>query len=594
MSVASTVERISDWPTWGRSVALYFGLVALMAYVRLVLLQDRVVVLSYGVPLLVCLWHRDRRLLWALTVTFAVMAYFKAIYLLPVRGEVTATKMFNVSVHWLNLFAVAGTVHAVVALIDRLDGKRRELELANTKLSSRQEEIGRQNEELNAQAEELAHQNEQIQQQSEELQQQGEELAAQKEELQEANELLLRREAMLQTMLQALHVAGRDEELPQRLCEPLLVLFAEVADAVAIVECRGDSLSVLAQHGRLALGRVEWPLRGTFAEIIMGEGRTGSVEDLDRRPDLMVPHLPGHQFRSVLATPLRVGGQIVGAIKIYAVKPRAWSNEEFHMLEWVSAQCTLILECHRLRAQLAEKNRELDSLVRERTAQLQEIVNDLEHFSYAITHDLRAPLRAMHGFSAMLAEECDGRITPTGLDYLRRIATAAARMDRLITDALSYSGAVRQEFSLVSVDIGQLLRGIVESYPNLQPPLATVTLRGEFPPVMGNEAALTQCFANLLGNAAKFVAPGRVAEVRVHAERRGEWVRVWFEDDGIGIPEAMVSRLFGMFQRLSKDYEGTGIGLALVKKVAERLGGSVGVDSKLGQGSRFWLDLKGA
>ena len=139
---------------------------------------------------------------------------------------------------------------------------------------------------------------------------------------------------------------------------------------------------------------------------------------------------------------------------------------------------------------------------------------------------------------------------------------------------------------------------------------------------MGNEAALTQCFSNLLGNAVKFVKPGEKPEIVIWAERRDEaatgghrgartgpshltpasvaqgrgeftWVRIWVEDKGIGIAESMLARVFDMFSRGQSDYAGTGIGLALVRKVVERMGGSVGVESEEGRGSRFWVELQG-
>ncbi len=109
---------------------------------------------------------------------------------------------------------------------------------------------------------------------------------------------------------------------------------------------------------------------------------------------------------------------------------------------------------------------------------------------------------------------------------------------------------------------------------------------------MGNEAGLTQCFSNLLGNAVKFVEPDKVPKVRVWAERKGEYVRLWFEDNGIGIAKEHQDLIFTMFQQLDKDYEGTGIGLALVRKVVERMKGKAGVESEEGKGSRFWIELK--
>jgi signal transduction histidine kinase len=118
-----------------------------------------------------------------------------------------------------------------------------------------------------------------------------------------------------------------------------------------------------------------------------------------------------------------------------------------------------------------------------------------------------------------------------------------------------------------------------------------VQLEGDFPCVMGNEAALTQCISNLLANAAKFVAPGVQPRVRVWSETEGDRARLFFRDNGIGIEKEAHEKIFGIFQRASRNYEGTGIGLAIVKKTIERMGGSVGLQSQPGHGSTFRLEL---
>jgi signal transduction histidine kinase len=169
-------------------------------------------------------------------------------------------------------------------------------------------------------------------------------------------------------------------------------------------------------------------------------------------------------------------------------------------------------------------------------------------------------------------------------------------MDQLIADSLSYSQAARQELILEPVDLFQLLDGLVETYPNLQPDKADIRIDPGLPTVLGNEAALTQCFGNLLGNAVKFAKPGAKPQVRVWAEpgaskTKTGCVRIWVEDNGIGIPKESLARIFGLFQRASKDREGTGIGLAIVRKVAQRMGGEVGVESEEAKGSRFWVEL---
>jgi signal transduction histidine kinase len=165
-------------------------------------------------------------------------------------------------------------------------------------------------------------------------------------------------------------------------------------------------------------------------------------------------------------------------------------------------------------------------------------------------------------------------------------------MDNLITDSLNYAKAVQTELTLEPIDPGVLVRGIVETYPQFQPPRAEIEVAGAFPLVLANQAGLIQCFSNLIGNAVKFVHTGQSPRVRVWAEPRAELVRLWVEDNGIGIPPDEQERVFVMFQRISKKFEGTGVGLALVRKVVEKMRGRVGFESDPGQGSRFWLELR--
>ncbi len=243
---------------------------------------------------------------------------------------------------------------------------------------------------------------------------------------------------------------------------------------------------------------------------------------------------------------------------------------------------------------LANQAEKLERLVAERTAALRETVGELESFSYSVAHDLRAPLRAMQSFAALLAQRLGEQIDLEAGDYIRRITTAAERMDHLIQDVLNYSRVVRPNAPLGRVDIARLLAGILESYSHLQPPHAEILVEGSFPHVMANEAMLTQCISNLLGNAVKFVPPGVAPRVRVWAEPRNGFVRLLFQDNGIGIEPEHQMKIFEIFQRLNRSYEGTGIGLAIIKKGVERMGGSVGLVSEPGKGSTFWLELKRA
>jgi signal transduction histidine kinase len=244
-------------------------------------------------------------------------------------------------------------------------------------------------------------------------------------------------------------------------------------------------------------------------------------------------------------------------------------------------------------ANLAKANTSLEGLVRERTAALAQTLADLEHFYHALVHDVRAPLRAMSGYAALLEESLEDA-APQSLEFSRRIRASAERLDALLQDSLNYAQLLRGEMPVRPVELTPFLRGLIESYPDLQVHAAAIRLEGGFPRVLGNEAALTQCFANLLRNAVKFVTPGVAPQVLVRAEPRGEKVRIWICDNGIGVAREAQDRIFEMFHRGHPQYEGTGVGLAIVRKAVQRMGGSVGVESEPGQGSRFWLDLQPA
>jgi PAS domain S-box-containing protein len=276
------------------------------------------------------------------------------------------------------------------------------------------------------------------------------------------------------------------------------------------------------------------------------------------------------------AAPIREGDRVTGLVVVFRD---------------VSEQRQADRELRRAHDLLGNRAKHLESVVEQRTLKLQETIHDLEAFSYSVSHDLRAPLRAMKSFSMILQEEESAALGPKGRDYLRRIGDAAERMDRLVRDVLDYSRVVRAEFPLEPVDVDKLLRGILESYPGFQPPQAEIEIEGKLPRVLGNEAALTQCFSNLVGNAVKFVAPGISPRVRIWSERRDGRVIIHVKDNGIGIEKEFQDKIFGIFKRLRRDYEGTGIGLTIVKKAVERMGGSIAVDSAPREGSTFSLSL---
>jgi PAS domain S-box-containing protein len=247
-------------------------------------------------------------------------------------------------------------------------------------------------------------------------------------------------------------------------------------------------------------------------------------------------------------------------------------------------------------ADLEDYSRNLEAQVAERTAHLQQTIADLEAFSFTVSHDLRSPLRAMQGFAGAVQSEYADKLDAQGRDYLERISSSAMRLDKLILEVLNYSQVGRGEVPIRSIDLNQLVEEVLHSYPSLQTPRADITIKRPLPSVLGNHSSLVQCVSNLLENAVKFIPSGGRAKVRVWADKRDSKIRLSIEDNGIGIPEDSLSKIFEPFQRAHPraGYEGTGMGLAIVQKAAQRMGGTVGVQSRDGHGSTFWIELPAA
>ncbi len=252
-------------------------------------------------------------------------------------------------------------------------------------------------------------------------------------------------------------------------------------------------------------------------------------------------------------------------------------------------------------AELTRYREHLKDLVDQRTSELEDTNEELaeanaalETFAYSVSHDLRAPLRAMEGFSQALMEDYGEVLDETGVDYLNRIVGASGRMDSLISDLLIYSRLNIPDIETERVHLESVvLDAVAQLETMVQEKEADVFVDDPLPEVIAHRPTLTTVFMNLMTNSFKFVDPNVVPIVRIYAEEEENIVRVWVEDNGIGIPFEYQQKIFQVFERLHslESYPGTGLGLAIVKKGMDRMNGYVGVESAPGKGSKFWIEL---
>ncbi len=252
-----------------------------------------------------------------------------------------------------------------------------------------------------------------------------------------------------------------------------------------------------------------------------------------------------------------------------------------------------ITERKQAEEELRKYHEHLEELVRERTSLLEAANRDLEGFAYSVSHELRIPLRAVDGFSNMLLKRYPDKLDEEGKRYLNVVRDHAQKMARLIDDILAFSRVGRLRMSVSEIDTEALVRAVSRE---LQPGVAGRELTMEIKPLPhchGDQAMLHQVWFNLLGNAIKFTRPHPAARVEVGGHTNGEETIYYVKDDGVGFDMQYVGKLFGEFQRLHgiEEFEGTGAGLAIVKRIITRHGGRVWAEGKVDEGATFYFAL---
>jgi PAS domain S-box-containing protein len=359
--------------------------------------------------------------------------------------------------------------------------------------------------------------------------------------------------------------------------------FDHERDRMVIMAARGFDLPEDGQP-------LEIDVHQTLSGIAVLTGEPVIVEDARERKEYASDDLRRLGLRTYLSFPLVIPEGIAGTLTLAhteVVRP------DIRMVRWAESVANSIASfVERMEAEDALK--ESEHQYRTLAQQLQQANDELQAFAYSVSHDLRAPLRTMQGFAHALVQNFGASLDPEAEDYARRIIASGKQSEKLIGDLLAYSRLSFEELKLQPVDLNEVVTSAREQVDaDLAEANAHLEIADSLPQVRGHQTTLVQVIANLLSNAVKFVEEGKRPEVRITSEESEGRVRLWVEDNGIGIRRDQWERVFKVFERLQEGESrpGTGIGLAIVRRGMERIGGRTGVESEEGKGSRFWIEL---
>jgi PAS domain S-box-containing protein len=310
---------------------------------------------------------------------------------------------------------------------------------------------------------------------------------------------------------------------------------------------------------------------------------------------------------SIVMAPLQIGPRIIGVISVQSYSLNAYTQDHLTLLSGVANQVAIAIENARLyeaaqrelderkRAEdeVRELNAQLERRVLQRTVELEASNRELESFTYTVSHDLRAPVRGLHGFSQILLSDFSDSLPEQARDYLKRIEDNARLMGDLIDDLLAFSHLGRQLLKKTSLDTASIAnQAFAEATAQENKEHIQFTL-GELPEVQADAVLLKQVFINLFSNAIKFSRHREKAVIEVGSRETEKGIAIFVRDNGAGFEMQHAGKLFGVFQRLHSydQFEGTGVGLAIVRRIVERHGGSVWAQGELDKGATFYFTL---
>ncbi|KAF0138941.1 MAG: putative PAS/PAC sensor protein [Stygiobacter sp.] len=298
-------------------------------------------------------------------------------------------------------------------------------------------------------------------------------------------------------------------------------------------------------------------------------------------------------YESVALVPIKSGEEVLGLLQLNDHRLNMFDGESIHFYESLGSSIGIALIRNKAQEELNRINEELENRIQERTRLLEISNKELESFAYSVSHDLRAPLRAINGFSKFLEEDYSEVLSDEGKRHLKVIRNNSQKMDRLITDLLSLSKVARVNINLASIDITSMVKNIYEEVIPEELKDAFTFKVSELPNCFGDPTMMKQLWINLISNAIKYTLPREKKEIEISGKIVNDEIVYSIRDSGVGFDPNYKHKLFGIFQRLhgEEEFEGTGVGLAIVKRIAERHLGKVWADAELNVGATFFVSF---
>jgi len=298
-------------------------------------------------------------------------------------------------------------------------------------------------------------------------------------------------------------------------------------------------------------------------------------------------------YESVALIPLRSGNEIIGLLQLNDHRKNMFTSDIIPFFESLGSSIGIALMRNKAEKEIRELNIELEQRVQNRTEQLEAANKELEAFSYSVSHDLRSPLRAIDGFSRILAEEYCDEIDSEGKRLLNIVRTSTQKMDQLITDMLSLSRVSRSEMIFHRIDMTKMADSIYHEVTSEEIRNKFVFLVQPLPEVFGDTSLIRQVWINIISNAIKYTMPKEIRKIEIGSYSENGMNIFYVKDTGVGFNPDYVHKLFGVFQRLhtEKEFEGTGVGLAIVQRVIHRHSGKVWAEGSVGVGATFYFSL---